>query len=275
MAQVETVRQRRQPAVAQPWTGILLAAVIAGIIGAAWRLPPGANWAVTALAMCIFLAVIGRASVGRWAGILINERKLMSLSRFQMTFWTVIVISAYFTIAMARIKAGDVAEPLAIQADPTLWALLGISAASLIGTPLLYSGKKYKKPENDNVVIKRAAEAFRESERKVRENQEGLLWGNPSAEDARITDMFEGDELANAACIDVAKVQMFFFTLLVGVAYCFDLYEMLTYDDLLGDVALPPLSEGLLALMGVSHAGYLGSKGIDYTTPAREPVKEE
>jgi hypothetical protein len=84
--------------------------------------------------------------------------------------------------------------------------------------------------------------------------------------DARFTDMFEGDELANVQFVDVAKLQLFFFTVVVAVAYSMQLYAMIAYGDLsVGNVKMPELQEGLLALMGVSHAGFLGSKGVDRT----------
>jgi len=83
--------------------------------------------------------------------------------------------------------------------------------------------------------------------------------------------MFQGDELANAQLVDVAKLQLFFFTIIVAIAYGTQLYQLIAYGDLdLPGIRLPVLQDGLLALMGVSHAGYLGAKGIDQT-PAAAP----
>jgi DNA polymerase family B len=85
-----------------------------------------------------------KVSNGRWAGILIDERKVMTLSRFQIIMWTVIILSAYFTMVNARIYAsalGAPGDPLAIEIDWQLWAPLGISSTSLVGTPLIMDSR--------------------------------------------------------------------------------------------------------------------------------------
>src|ERR1041384_256772 len=55
--------------------------------------------------MVLFVITLGYRISGRPAGILINERNLMSLSRFQMVVWTIIILGAFITIAVERIKA--------------------------------------------------------------------------------------------------------------------------------------------------------------------------
>jgi hypothetical protein len=119
--------------------------------------------------------------------------------------------------------------------------------------------------------VQRTAKRFKERPAEVDRNREGILYGNSSIGFARITDMFQGDELANAQLVDVAKLQLFFFTIIVAIAYGTQLYQLIAYGDLdLPGIRLPLLQDGLLALMGVSHAGYLGAKGIDQT-PAAAP----
>jgi hypothetical protein len=62
---------------------------------------------------------------------------------------------------------------------------------------------------------------------------------------------------------------MLFFTVIVAIAYGTQLFQLIAYGDLsAGDAHLPALQDGLLALMGVSHAGYLGSKTVDQTPTA-------
>jgi hypothetical protein len=66
--------------------------------------------------------------------------------------------------------------------------------------------------------------------------------------------------------VDVAKLQLFFFTVTVVIAYGVQLYQLVAYGDIKqSGIHLPELQPGLLALMGVSHASYLGSKSIDRT----------
>jgi hypothetical protein len=51
----------------------------------------------------------------------------------------------------------------------------------------------------------------------------------------------------------------------IGI-FCDRRAALIAYGDLdAGDVRLPVLQDGLVALMGVSHAAYLGSKSVDQT----------
>lgn len=246
---------------------LLLLVALAGL--AAWFVPAGWNWILVMILLGVFIMVLGKVSMGSALGILINERKLMSLSRFQMAVWTVLIVSAYFTIALIRIKSGDVADPLLIGVDWHVWALLGISTTSFVGTPLLNGTKKQEEPRptppQTQSVIEKTAAAFGEQQVEVDNNRQGILYGNSSIADARFTDLFEGDELSNTRFIDLGKLQLFFFTVMIAITYGVQLYQLIAHDTLTDDVSLPTLSDGLLALMGVSHAGYLGSKAIDHT----------
>ena len=231
---------------------------------AAWHLEPGWNWFAVIVLMLGFMIVLGKALVGRGLGILINQRNLMSLSRFQMTVWTVVILSAYFVMAIMRTKVTGVEQPLVIQIDWQIWALLGISTASLVGTPLINTNKKNKVPAN--LETTKAAQVLKEDEKTIDANREGILYANDDVSQAHFTDMFEGDEIKNTNLIDVSKLQMFFFTIIVATVFCAEVFRMiLTQDVLAADVSLPLLPEGLLTLMGISNAGYLGSKAVDHT----------
>jgi hypothetical protein len=111
-------------------------------------------WAAIASIMVFLFLVIGRAIKKRWDGILIDERNVMTLSRFQIIIWTIIILSAYFTIVGARIYAG-VKDSLDVDIDPTLWALMGISSTSFVGTPLILDSKKRKTIKNDSDIENR------------------------------------------------------------------------------------------------------------------------
>lgn len=246
-------------------TNFSLALIIIAMVAAAWFVDPGLNWLLVVALMSLFLVVLGIAANGRAAGILINEQKLMSLSRFQMVLWTIVIISGYFVIAIGRVAEG-VEDPLLIQIDSSVWILLGISATSLVGTPMLLSNKKQKEPADKAKSFSAVNKAYGETGDAVDANRVGVLYGNADVSQARFTDIFEGDEVANTAFIDVAKVQMFFFTVIVAIAYSAELLHMITATDLAANnVALPVLDDGLVTLMGISNAGYLGGKSITQT----------
>ncbi len=99
----------------------------------------------------------------------------------------------------------------------------------------------------------------------MEENKQGILYGNKDPSEARITDMFEGDELGNAFYVDVGKLQMFFFTLIVAVTFAAQVFQLVLTKELTADISLPTVHEGLLALMGIRNADYLANKGVDHT----------
>src|SRR5262245_20912403 len=90
-------------------------------------------WALILALLIAFLLVAGDGITGRWAGVLIDERNKMSLSRFQLVLWTALLLSAFLAIAIARVREGMVADPLSIALPQELWMLMGISTASLVG----------------------------------------------------------------------------------------------------------------------------------------------
>lgn len=253
------------------WTAFILILFTVLMVAAAWFLKTTWSYIAVMVLMVLFMGTLGLKISGRPAGVLINDRNLMSLSRFQMVLWTVIIISAYLIGAIGRIRNGSVADALAIGLDSELWALLGISTASLIGTPLLQSTKKTK--EADPNVADQTAAQTGETPKEVMENAQGLLYANASIKDAAFSDMFEGDEVGNTTYVDLAKVQMFFFTIVAALSYTVSLYWWLRDKQFLHPVApatevgFPAVSAGLIAILGISHGGYLINKSTDHTPP--------
>jgi hypothetical protein len=238
--------------------GLLLAAmVVAGLI-----IPGGWKLVVVTVAMVLFTIVLGRGLVNRVLGILINERNLMSLSRFQLVVWTVVILSSYLCYGFTRIYAG-VPDPLNITIDGQLLLLMGISATSFIAAPLILSSKKDLEPQP--MVTTKTALKSGETTQAVEDNREGVIYGNGRVMDARFTDLFQGDELGNATHIDVAKLQLFFFTVIGAVAYFAAVFRELALSAPTSLVALPLLPTGLIMAIGISHGGYLAGKGVSHT----------
>ena len=89
---------------------------------------------------------------------------------------------------------------------------------------------------------------------------------NASPKDARVADLFRGDETGNGAHLDLGKVQMLFFTVVLVLVYFFALGN--GFADIVNGVVgdgkrvyqLPALSQSMVTLLGISHAGYLAAK---------------
>lgn len=290
--------------------------LVVAMLGAAWFARLQYAFPIVLALMLVFCVFIGIAICHEPMGILINEQNVMSLARFQITLWTIIIISALLVIAFARIKNGVVADedglaladPLHITLGENLLALLGISAVSFVGSPLIAATKRSKTADpkaaettakemvrQNNVPdsVKATApvnkvpangapppagatpppknappppEVTAHVENEIGQNAEGILFKNPRISDASFADLFEGNELGNAAHVDLAKVQMFFFTVVVAIAYLNALWDLIHTGAIYGaDFAFPALSNGMVGLLGISNAGYLAAKGVDHT----------
>ena len=245
--------------------GALVIVCVALLFPSAWKLPPVVGFAAVVALMTLIVLILGKAITGHWLGVLVNERNVMSLSQFQLTGWTIVVLAAYFTYAITRMRAGEtvtppIADPLAVGIDSNLWTLLGISTTSLVGSALILGTKKDKQPSP--VALQKAATLTATA---ADTNNVGLLYANPSKADAQFTDLFQGDEVGNTTHIDVAKVQMFFFTVIALFAFALMVARELRTGHLAALDALPVLPTGLIALLGISHAGYLGGKTVTHT----------
>jgi hypothetical protein len=211
--------------------------------------------------MFLFILFLGRWIVGRPLGVLVSERNLMSLGRFQMIAWTILLLSAYFSIALKRLyvlSANSQALPLNIAMDWRLWALMGISATSLVGSPLLLNAKSMQTPSDK--TVDQASRALNEPAESISANGVGLLYSNTSPADACLSDMFQGDDIGNAAYIDASKLQMFYFTVIALLTYGYAIYTGLGNVYPQQGFTMPVPSDALLALVGISHAAYLTGK---------------
>ncbi len=208
-------------------------------------------WRVTGLLMLAIVLVAGWGQTGRVFGALIDGRNKMTLSRLQMIIWTIVVMSSFITAVQFNLSLlpGQVAGAATdVAIDPTLWALMGISTASLVGSPMLLANRKYS------------------LQLKQQEQGRGLavdpIHSNPTIADAGFADMFRGEENANAARLDLAKIQMFFFTIILALAYVSQLSTM--FESVTQQItALPAFDQGAVALLAISHSGYLASKAVD------------
>jgi hypothetical protein len=247
-------------------------------------------WIGTMILLTGFATVAGHGILGLWRGLLIDERNKMSLSRLQMILWTIVVLSGFLTAAIWNIRAGQV-DVLAIAVPQELWLLMGIATTSLIGSPLILSTKMAQNAEgdqeqggSDDAKKKRVSDGAKKTGRDpntVTNLGNVVAWQWPK--DATWADLFEGEEIGNWTHLDLGKIQMFYFTLILVLTYAAMLGAMflrnssLFQANLLLPPVLPPvlpavpistlpsLPAGMVALLGISNGGYLGNKAIPHT----------
>lgn len=256
--------------------GLVVAMLAVGVGLAGWGLRA---WLIELALMLASVVIIGVGVNGRVWGLLVDERNMMSLSRFQMVAWTVIVLSAYLTAVCGNVAravwGGYGGEPLAVELPETLWWLMGISTTSLVGAPIIRTAKaNLTAPPADAPGAEglRTLTAERLRKQEATPTNQGAVVLNPTPHEAALADLFRGEEVSNAASTNLAKVQMFYFTLVVLLSYCAALGAMFAQAG--GPIQrFPDLSQAMVALLGISHAGYLLQKAAPQTPdPERAPA---
>ena len=264
-------------------------------------------WAINVALLVAFLLVLGHGMTGRWAGILIDERNKMSLSRLQLVIWTILILSAFITAVEWNVLK-SYGNPLNITIPSDIWFLLGISATSFVGQPLILNTKTTRPNDpaqtSNNLDTLAQQRGVTLSPTPDTANQpapvptatsvptvnpltqpasppeptladkldqlnivmKGQLVTYASYNDAQFADMFKGEEGGNMAQLDLSKIQMFYFTIVVAISYLMALSAMLAGDPGGGLVsAFPDVSQGMVVLLGISHAGYLGYKAAPHS----------
>jgi hypothetical protein len=221
---------------------IIIAIAVVGVATPAWNMNRLASWLIIVALFLAFLFVVGHGITGRLQGLLIDERNKMSLSRLQMVAWTLVILSGLLAIALTNIGLGS-KTPLAIVVPTQVWLMMGISTTSLIGSPLLKSNKVAT----------------------------GKIDTNDDLHDAEVADLFRGEETSNYDMLDLAKVQMFFFTLVLVLAYAVLLGSV--FANTTGPIGgLPDIDPSMTTLLGISHAGYLANKAIPHPDTPPQPA---
>jgi len=272
------------------WQLILCMLLIGLTIGAAILMPrwdPGqgatpwrqGTFLLTLVLVTLLFFALGIFIRGRPAGILIDDRNRMSLSRLQMTLWTVVILAGWgiSAISNASLEAKapgyltktnpsgklETFGPLDVAVPPQLWMAMGIAITSLAGTPLILNIKANQKPPVLEESARFVSAMDRESQAQTR--FVGLVAEHRCPEDAVWSDLFTGDEAGNVTAVDLGKVQMFYFTLILIVSYTIAVFTLVGRHGAISQ--LPVLSDGAIALLGLSHAGYLGAKAAPNTKP--------
>ncbi|MER9006354.1 hypothetical protein NKI15_22270 [Mesorhizobium sp. M0862] len=217
-------------------------------------------WAITAVTFAALLAYVGNAFKQRLDGIFIDDRNRISLARFQLVLWTVLLVSALMTAGLSNAALGDV-TPLAIKVPPEVWALLGIGAFSFVTAPVLVESRKKDKKPTAALVERVEATVKAEDALTKTVKLDNNVPSKEEAPEARWMDIVRGDTTAGYAQIDVSKVQQLAFTILLVSIYAGALSDKMIVDSKLPFIKdFPTIDQGFVALLGLSHAAYLAYK---------------
>jgi hypothetical protein len=193
-------------------------------------------WIITMGSLIIIFMAVGHGFTGKLWGLLIDRRNMLSLSKLQMLLWTLLVISGYITLVGIFLN-NDVEHPLDIGIPATLWALMGISTASLVGSPLVKNDNFGATIKNESTEINQQTERKSEAAKDAALKDLGLIDKNKDIvgteivnkcpEGATFADLFRGEEVGNYNQPDLGKLQMFLFTFIIWFAYAVFVYQLI------------------------------------------------
>ncbi len=149
-----------------------------------------------------------------------------SLSRFQLAFWSLLVIAAYLFIWLITQELDTITG--------SVLALLGIGSATALGATIIDQGKPAgSAPAAPLVEVPPGMAA-------------PATPAVPLASRGFLNDLLSDDQ-----GLSIYRFQLFAWTLVLGVIFCASVYNGL---------AMPQFSTTLLGLMGISSGTYLGFK---------------
>jgi hypothetical protein len=192
------------------------------------------SWAFWALVIICFAGFLGLKYRSSPLGILIDTRGRYSLTHFQLVLWSILVLSLIAAVVAGKLWAG-VPNALAFDIPNNLLGVMGISVVSTAAAIAVKSGKDAKNPEQ--------------------------IAASNDDDKPCLTQMFlvEEGEFADKV-VDVSKFQNFWFTIILFVAYIGLAVSAINHDGT-SLTALPDFSGTFVALLGISHAGYIAGKG--------------
>ena len=241
---------------------LLLAAVAAARVLPDWKEEqprmPGVTFIAVAGLLIAASVSAGIAVRGRYSGIIIDGRGRYSLSRLQAVAWTILIFAGLCAAVGTNIVR-DSPDPGDIVLPGELLALLGIAGGS--------------------VVLAQTIKTINGARGTLWVNEAGSTHTDPAGKEvrkdavdvhqARVSDLIQGEEPSTKDLVDIGKIQNLYFTIMV-----LSIYGWLVWQTLVVKVAengmpanspitsMPSINEALVAIILISHAGYLTLKAI-------------
>jgi hypothetical protein len=247
------------------WHTVGLVVLLVGIVSILFMLPFPLriwSWVITLALLAGITLLVSHGITGYWRGVLIDSRNRLSLSRLQTSLWSLVIFSSFLSATLFNVRGGQ-ADPLLLTVPAGLWVLMGISATSLVGTPLIQNVKQSRdhNTEEVNTTMARLAKQHVNVDNLM---TRGVLLVNNNASSARWSDLFRGEEVGNASQIDLGKVQLFYFTIILLLVFAVTMgFIFASQTKIIG--GFPDINEGTLTFLGISHAAYLTNKAVPHS----------
>ncbi|MGY3131160.1 hypothetical protein ACVWZM_001842 [Bradyrhizobium sp. USDA 4501] len=224
------------------------------------------------LAMTLGIAglaiALGLGTKGRIVGIWIDERNRASLTRAQVTLWTIVALGGFATAALFNVGlSGPGTFP---QIPASIAAALGIAFASPMISALILNTKAFGMAGSPSDLITtiggRPKDSNDQSDRALprssRDSSAVEVRSDPTK--ASLADVFIGEHVSDVGDVDISRLQNVVLTVTLVLGYFAMLVEQLrgvTPDVMLtGIQSLPDPGGAFTSVLLISHAAYLGTK---------------
>lgn len=177
-----------------------------------------------------------------------------SLSKWQWFTWTAIIVFSYVAIISSRMLAGNW-ETGNIDFPSNLWLVMGYSTITVIAAQGIAQHKAKPKPPQNEQGLQTPQAAKTAASDKVDKSKTEQEEGKPG-----LTNLVS-DKWGN---LDLSKIQLIVWTVIsIGIYLAMVVNEVNNGSP----AVLPDIDMTLMALMGLSSAGYLGKKAISPQNP--------
>jgi hypothetical protein len=173
--------------------------------------------------------------------ILIDARGRISLNRFQIVLWSLLILSTFSAIFFTHLNE---ATNLAFNIPEQLLILMGISVSSTVVSSVVKNNKNITNPQSVG-----GSSDFGFGKNLYQKESEN---DSPKPFYPTLSHMFLEEEgrLANQI-ISITKFQNFLFTIFICVAFTILSIQQKGYPD---------INDKLLWLIAISHSGYIAGK---------------
>lgn len=203
------------------------------LLGMAWWIGSSAKKSITVNGKDIPLS-------NGFLRILIDTRGRFSLTHFQVVLWTIVILSTLIAVLISNHFDFE-----SVKLTPELLGLMGISAGSAV---VATGVKANKDAPGSGVTIAKAGTPrlkWNEVEQRMKEDTADPI-------EPHFAQIFLEEEGSMAEqVVSITKFQNFIFTLVILGVYVVGAWNKNGF---------PELSEKIVWLIGISHAGYVGGK---------------
>ena len=264
------MRQARFSKQSRAWGAFTLGFVTLMVL-IAWGVTtePGTSlhrmFVVSEATLVLAYVVAGFLARSRFDGALVDDLNKISLARFQLVVWSIVILGDYYVASMWNLAHG-VALP---QISSELLGVIGIVGGVPVVSNVIKDSKKNSL--GPQLQAGTGSSGLPTPTPPGAGPSVGSLTMNTSTSAASWSDLYFGEEVANQNVIDVSRLQKLLFTTILVIAYLTMVWKGFAAPRVHVDagsvagVGMPALDNGFVWLLVISNGAYLASKATPKT----------